>query len=165
MKVNRILVPIDFSRPSLEALESALDLAEALGATVDVIHVVDVAKLVQVAGPPTRLETIRHAEHRVAQRRLDKLRRTVEPRRCEIRYALTAGAPHRMILDAARKLGIDMIVMATHGRSGLPRLLLGSVAEKVVRAAACPVLTIRPRPKIRRRGKTLRSIGAAVSQN
>ena len=151
MKVNRILVPLDFSRPSLEALESGLELAEAFGASVEVLHVVDTMRFAPLVGPPTTLDAVRRSEVAAAHRRLEKVRRKVGPRRFEVRFTLKVGAPHLHILDVARRSGADMIVMATHGRTGLPRLFLGSVAEKVLRSATCPVLTIRPQPKVRRR--------------
>ena len=149
--MTRILVPVDFSRASLEALDDALELAESVGARVDVLHVVETIEFVPLVGPPTTLDAARRDVRHAARQRLERLRRKLGDRRCEIGVTLEVGAPHRLIVHSARKLAVDLIVIATHGRSGLSRLLLGSVAEKVVRTADCPVLTIRPRPKPRRR--------------
>ncbi|MFW6051688.1 MAG: universal stress protein [Myxococcota bacterium] len=141
--ISRILSPIDFSKTSEHALEYALNLAEGLGAEVHVLHVYQLPMYTMpdgalLAGPDvaTRvLETSREALGEVVDRHAQ--------RGVPIERHLTEGVPHAEIDRVAREVGADLIVMGTHGRSGLGHLLLGSVAERVVRSSAVPVLTVR----------------------
>lgn len=145
--VTRILVPIDFSPSSRVALEYATFLAGKLGAELVALHVWEppgyvgpdtLALLPVAAGQPgwdqTRDEVRREVEHFLA-----KL--AERPRQLAVR--VEAGEPSDTILNAAKDGGADLIVMGTHGRTGLSRLLIGSVAEAVLRRSTCPVLTLR----------------------
>jgi nucleotide-binding universal stress UspA family protein len=125
---RRILVPLDFSEPSARALDTAVAFGRTLGASLDVLHIVPlnghgekeaVGELARVA--PATLDDV------VASRRVVK-----------------ALAPELGIVEAARKGNADLIVMGTHGRTGLKHVKLGSVAERVVQLAPCAVLTVRP---------------------
>ena len=137
--VRKILVPVDPSPCSTAALQFAALLAEELGASLDVLHVhehggFDVGSTAPLA-PDVLKELERGMEHAVEQARTrlgERFSQRSEP-----------GEPLRRILEAAGGGGYDMIVMGTHGRIGRLHMLLGSVAEGVVRNAPCPVLTLR----------------------
>jgi len=144
---TRILVPTDFSAPSDAALVTAKDLAARLGASLHLVHVLEdpyavAAYSADALGyvPPG----IKDLWQRDADQRLHGLLTLEE--RAEL-IATTAvlfgGSPAREIVEHARNNNFDLIVMGTHGRGGLAHLLLGSVAEHVVRTAECPVLTVR----------------------
>jgi len=141
--IKRILVPTDFSDPSQEALSTAMAFAERFGATVDLVHVaveatypmpppLDVATLpIDIGGSLERAARGLAAEEaRVREAGLA----------CET--ATLVGRADREIVARARSTGADLIVMGTHGRSGLAHVLLGSNAERVVQHAPCPVLIV-----------------------
>jgi nucleotide-binding universal stress UspA family protein len=143
--LRRILVPTDFSKHSHNALQYAVAFAEKFGAELHLLHVVqdlalflpDTVAVSPVAAPPVDQLTaaVREALLRVIRDNgLERL--TVCP---EVRE----GTPFYEIIRCAREKDVDLIVMGTHGRSGLAHVLLGSVSEKVVRKAPCPVLTVR----------------------
>jgi nucleotide-binding universal stress UspA family protein len=133
---SRILVPTDFSSQADAALAHARALAAQFGATLHLLHISENVFLRAVVGDPRALED---AAHRALEDRLtpgDRARGTVTALE-------TADEPAKAIVQYAREAGIDLIVMGTHGRTGLPHMLVGSVAEQVVRTAPCPVLTLR----------------------
>jgi nucleotide-binding universal stress UspA family protein len=143
VRLGTVLVPVDRRPASLDALEAAARLRPEEIFLVHVIQPFDAIvpqHLYQgIGGPRSLLE-----EERVhAAKDLERLARCVRPRRIACRTEVRAGVPWEEILAAASGAGADLIVMATAGRTGLPRFLLGSVTEKVVRAADCPVMTIR----------------------
>jgi nucleotide-binding universal stress UspA family protein len=147
-RIDRILVPHDFSPQSEEALAYACFVATRFGASVDVLHVWE---------PPASLEPWLPGDvDRVLSAHRDQidrdLGRVIEPHRLEalrVRAKLVADTPVRGILHEAADGHYDLVVMGTHGRTGLPRAFLGSVAEQVVRRAVCPVLTVGPAPSAR----------------
>ncbi|PRP95523.1 Universal stress protein [Enhygromyxa salina] len=149
MRFERILVPVDFSEPSKRALEQAATLAERMGASLTVLHVfepVDMPPVDPAFRPP---EGDSDPSERVANLR-DQLRQWVEPlglapERIESRVEI--GSPVDLITDASADH--DLIVIATHGRAGLRRLLLGSVTERVVRGARCSTLVVHERDQER----------------
>ena len=137
MRFRNILCPIDFSRTSMHALQHASILAEEYGAKLHLVNVfqltiVDTDPRVGAYPVPLGLENVRQ--------RLDELdsSATVEQHR-----KLLIGDPAAQILKYAKQHDIDLIVMGTHGHTGLEHLLMGSVAEYTVRHAHCPVVTIR----------------------
>jgi nucleotide-binding universal stress UspA family protein len=142
MKLQKILVPTDFSRDTDAALEHASTLAAHAGAVlyiahVDDLHAVDVPLV--IAGP-YGLAT--EAWNRSAIR--ERLERILPPNAdvpCKHQYL--EGLPVEEIVKFAEREKVDLIVMASHGRSGLRRLLMGSVAEGVMRKAKCPVLIVK----------------------
>ncbi len=138
MSAKRILVPTDFSDFSKAALQHATSLARDTGATLLIVHVhepVAVTADVGYGGFPIDLN---EAE------RINELSevKPEDPDIPVVRQLLT-GTPAEEIIRYADHQGVEMIVMATHGRRGLARLLMGSVAESVVRQARCPVLTVK----------------------
>jgi universal stress protein A len=143
----RIVVAVDFSPASEEAWAHARRLAALSDAELVLTHVVPEAPRL-VGGPLTRA---RLAEVHAALRRWadDKLTKWAETARAEgrrVRLAVRIGIPYEEIVDLATDERADLVVIGTRGRTGARRVLLGSVAERVVRLAPCPVLSIRARP-------------------
>jgi nucleotide-binding universal stress UspA family protein len=139
--IRRILLPCDFSEFSRRALDHALTLAEWYKAEITAIHVL----------PPTltSADSFPHPMHVPALREqvLTELRQFVKPAEAagiSVRTAILEGDAVAQILEAARQLPADLVIMGTHGRGGFSRWVLGSVAEKVLRTSACPVLTVPP---------------------
>jgi universal stress protein A len=144
--IQNILVPVDFSDASKQALRYACTLADALGASVHVLHAAENPYLpgayMEFYTPP--VEFFEQAE-RDARRTLEETLTAEEKARYRAVLVDRTGVPAHEILNYLRERGnIDLVVMATHGRGGVARLMMGSVADKVVRAAPCPVLTLRP---------------------
>jgi nucleotide-binding universal stress UspA family protein len=137
-RFRRILVPHDFSEPADQALELAADLAVAQRGRLTVLHVV-----APFHPPPEVVAWLREAEQigPQVQRLREVVAARVGRRRVPIDCRVVVGYPVDAILDAAREA--DLVVMATQGRTGLPHLLIGSVAERVVRHCTKPVLTVR----------------------
>lgn len=142
---RRILLTTDFSEASDEALRYARAVARLCGAQLHMLHVVQDPFVQPWAAEaygislPSLLEELEHD----ARARLEKM--LVEPghERAAIEVATRVGSPHEQIIEYAKTTGIDLIVMGTHARGGIAHALLGSVAEKVVRLAPCPVLVAR----------------------
>jgi nucleotide-binding universal stress UspA family protein len=134
---TRILVPTDFGPASAAALECARTLARTFGGSLHVMHVVDNAFLRPVVTDPRDRETAARNQLRdlLTAEDLDTLHAVVT-------VAQSDDAADE-ILTYARSADIDLIVMGTHGRTGMAHFMTGSVAEHVVRAASCPVLTVR----------------------
>jgi len=142
--LKRILVATDFSDASKAALVYGRELAHTFGARLDVLHVVpNLAKYYAAESYTATFPEIEEGMEEAAQREVDLLL-TDEDRRLGGRAMLrTLESPADGITRHAREVNIDLIVMGTHGRGGVSHLLLGSVAERVVRSAPCPVLTVR----------------------
>lgn len=147
MKIKKILVPVDFSRHSLRALDYAVDFARPFDAEITMLHVVEPVAYATpadlYAGMATQLGNLLAEQRRSARQQLDELAGKYSARGVAIQAHLRDGVAYREIVDAAKQMGADVIVQATHGRTGLAHVLLGSVAERVVRTAECAVLTIR----------------------
>ena len=142
--IKRILVPVDFSAASRAALWRATELASALGATIDLLHVVDLPKPQHMAAEfhvPMPIEYLNDVRRQTAAHFAEWLATAkVAP---TVQHEVVDGKPDLEIVAYARAHGSDLIVMGSHGRGGMSHLLLGSVAEKVVRTAPCPVMTVR----------------------
>lgn len=144
--MNTILVPVDFSTGALHALNFAASLARRLGSSIVLVHVMD---SIYVSGrfDSRRLRSLRAEAHEESKRRLSALaKRRVRPQ-VPVRHYLLKGAPSVKIVEMALKVGADLIVMGSEGRTGMKRFLVGSVAEKVIRHARCPVLVVRGRAR------------------
>jgi len=133
-----ILHPTDFSDYSAYAFHIATDLARQYQATVLVLHVAETVGAANV----TYGEAVSQLEpESYRQRLLDDLRQAVPPPAgVAVEYLVAGGDPAAEVAQVAAQRGSDLIVMGTHGRTGLGRLLMGSIAEKVVRLAPCPIL-------------------------
>ena len=162
MQFRHILAPTDFSEYSKNAVVSALELARTFGAKLTILHVVDlppypaypvagyvspadpIAGDVSLAGNATWPALVDDLERQAIQD-LAQLVPEAASSDVEVVRRVALGSPRGKIIDTAEAEQVDLIVMATAGRSGFSRLILGSVAERVIRTATCPVLTIRPR--------------------
>jgi nucleotide-binding universal stress UspA family protein len=132
--VKKILVPVDFSDCSKKALQYAVPFAKKFGAELELLHVVEPYPPIPEMGP-VEMETLQDAKTSLLA-----LCRTISD--LKTHGTLRTGTPANEIVVCARELGIDLIVMSTHGHTGLTRMFLGSTAEKVVRHAPCPVLSL-----------------------
>jgi len=138
--LNRILVPLDFSETSAAAVRYAIALARSFGARLILLHVGDRARSEFDTEFPLGLEG---AVEDAVRERLLKIFTPAEQTELKPEFAVQAGLPAAEIVQFARDHGVDLIVMGTHGRGFVGHLVMGSVAEKVVRTAHCPVLTVR----------------------
>jgi nucleotide-binding universal stress UspA family protein len=142
--IRRILFPTDFSEHSDHAWTYALRFAREFSAAILLLHVV---------APPPRMtesyavqfdpEKYTQAASAEALASMDRLIRSAQGQGLTVSSEVRVGTDFAEIIDCARRSEIDLIVMATHGRTGVAHVLLGSVAEKVVRKAVCPVLTVK----------------------
>jgi len=140
---KRLLVPVDFGEPSRDALAVAGELASSLGAAIEVVHVVDLPgghALASEGYVPVPEEYRREVRQTVSSRLQEWL--STAPPGVSVAEQILEGKPAIEITRYARDHRIDMIVMGTHARSGMAHLVVGSVAEHVVRLASCPVLTL-----------------------
>ena len=140
-----------FSEDANQALAYAIALASKLGARVTLLHVMQSPPWggvdMDVTLPHAYSQFIQHLEAEVTHRMQACLER-VTARGLEGEMAVVHGEPFQEILDTAKKQQVDLSIMGTHGRTGLQHVLLGSVAEKVVRLAPCPVLVVRQPPLV-----------------
>lgn len=139
-QIKRILVPTDFSDFSKEAYDEAIQLARQLKATLLLAHVVE------PIGTP-HIEPLGYFELKAGQ----TLNRMAHPAREEglwVETHLLKGDPPAEIIKAAEDLQCDLIVMGTHGRTGVRRLLMGSVTERVLRASPVPIVAVRMQPEV-----------------
>jgi len=144
--ISRILVPVDFSPHSERALRYATALAGRHGASVYVLHVVEDPIAAGAWSPDVDIPNLRDIQKALVEegeRKLERYRTIGEGQRVPTVTAALMGMTAQTITEYAKNLGMDLIVMGTHGRSGLAHLFMGSVAEHVVRHAPCPVLTLR----------------------
>lgn len=146
IRLEKILFPTDLSRAADEAQRYACALAEKFGAE---LHVLSVIQDMALISPDPNMPWL------VPANNLEEVRQSVEQALAQIpppswtpprpiQRVIRVGVPFLEIIKYAKELDFDLIVMGTHGRSGLAHVLLGSTAEKIVRKAPCPVLTVRP---------------------
>jgi universal stress protein A len=141
---KRIVVPVDFSDCSRAALDRAIEIGRALDAEITLVHVVDVSGLF-LGGVESYIDASAIARRICddAQKELKNLAVAADPdEKIVKRVEVYEGRPVQAIIDCARDEKADLIVIGTHGRTGIPRLFLGSVAERVVRLAPCDVLAV-----------------------
>jgi nucleotide-binding universal stress UspA family protein len=145
LTLKTVLVPTDFSEASESALRYGKAMAEAFGASLHVVHVMEDllahawAAEVYVSSMPQLRDEI----EKESRQRLGALIAEDERERFRVQTELLAGNPFIEIIRYAKAHEVDLIVMGTHGRGPIAHMLLGSVAEKVVRKSPCPVLTVR----------------------
>ena len=145
MAIRKVLVPTDFSDCSDAALEYGRHMADTFGAALHVLHIVQdpyTQPWAAEAFPAPLGDLLLQWEEQARKRMLDAL---TEPERVRATVATQIGSPFLEIVRYAEEQQIDLIVIGTHGRGPIGHMLLGSVAEKVVRKAPCPVLTVRQR--------------------
>ena len=160
--ITRILVPVDFSEPSLQALDYAIEFGKPFKPELVVLHVLEP---IYYPGPGDMygsgydMGLVYRELERAAREQLSRVAATLQKKRLPVRTLLRVGTAYHTIVETAKRLKADLIIMSTHGRTGLSHVLMGSVAERVVRSATCPVLTVRGRKLGRRRSR--RSTGRA----
>ena len=142
IQLRRILVPIDFSRASMKALHYAIPFARQFGAELHLVHVVE-PFLYPVDAEMTPLVSDNRRFLQAVERKLEKIATKVRRLGLATRAHIKTGRAFRQITQAAKSLKADMIILTTHGYTGLDHFLLGSTAERVIRYAPCPVLSIR----------------------
>jgi len=136
---QHVLVPLDFSEPASQALEYAIQLARQFQARVTLLHVIHIPPL----GGADLTAYMTHVEAN-AQQAMAACLEHVQQTGLPMQSLIVQGVPWQEIVEKAKDVQVDLIVMSTHGRTGFLHLLLGSVAERVVRLASCPVLVTRP---------------------
>ena len=145
-RIKSILVPIDFSKPAEKALDYAISLGKQFGAKLTLLNVIEPFPTPDFAYYPLVMENDKVVAE--TKKRLEQV-----PVKAGVKAELVEkllvrnGVPFREITDAARMLKVDLIVISTHGYSGLAHVFMGSTAERVVRHAECPVLVVRGRPE------------------
>jgi nucleotide-binding universal stress UspA family protein len=141
--ISKILVPVDFSSGSAAAVAYATALAKTLQSTVTLFHAYQQSDSMNSIVPGADNKVDDENNQALAQRFLERLRGEASKHTSvEMRVAVVHGSAAKEIISASRDGAFDLIVMGTHGRTGLQHVLMGSVAETVVRRASCPVLTI-----------------------
>ncbi|HVH41185.1 MAG TPA: universal stress protein [Labilithrix sp.] len=140
--IKNILVPIDFGEPSDSALGHAIDLAEALDAKVYVLNVYELPLVGFPDGAVIPTAEIASRIVNASQKVLDEAVAKHRGRKVAVSALLKQGDARDVILSVAKEVGAGLIVMGTHGRSGIARALIGSVAERIVRTSSIPVLTV-----------------------
>ncbi len=144
---RKILVATDFSEPSDAARRMAVELARRLGAELEIVHVEEPLPAYAFAeGPLPDLPRLQEEVRSWAERELEQQAKEARDAGVPVTTAILVGTPANAIVETARTDGADLIVVGSHGRTGLERVLLGSVAERIVRNAPCPVLTVRNTP-------------------
>ena len=143
MAVQHILVPTDFSQYADYALDYAIELAKVLQARLTVLYVFHLSALALGEAPPAVLADTLEAMETHAQQQTQMVLARVQGAGLQGDSAIVEGIPFQVIIDTAQDKEADLIVMGTHGRTGLTHALMGSVAEKVARLAPCPVLVTR----------------------
>ena len=147
LRLNRILAPTDFSVHSDHALCSAAEMAQQFGAKLFLLHVVSNEALESIAKAHVPPQPVDRVYEDLTQEIREQYVKHVRPeirKSVETEILVLPGVPFLEIIRVARMKGVDLIVMATQGRTGLSHALMGSVTEKVVRKAPCPVFSIRP---------------------
>ena len=141
LRFDRLLVPTDFSDPSKRALHYAARFAQQFGSRVSLIHVIEPVMSPDFKTFPLALDQDKLVEN--ARQQLAHLAKGRVPERHLDALVVRAGNPFHEITEAAREMKTDLIIISTHGYTGLRRALLGSTAERVVRYAKCAVMTVR----------------------
>lgn len=141
IRFGRILVPSDFSDPSRHAIVYAARFAQQFGSRITLLHVIEPAMTPDFASFPLALDEEKVIES--AKARLQALARAHQIDRVMDSAVVRAGNPFHEIAEAARELKADLIVIATHGFTGIKRALMGSTTERVLRHAPCPVMVVR----------------------
>lgn len=145
LPLKKILCPTDFSEPAFEGFKIAGELAAQFSAEMLLVHVISPLPVVHGGPAPTgfQIPAILEELQRSAEKSLVKMQREKLPADIQARTFVMHGRPAHEIVELATREKVDIIVIATHGESGWQRFVFGSVAEKVVRHADCPVLTVR----------------------
>jgi universal stress protein A len=142
---QRILFATDFSRASERALEAAFELAKENGAELLVAHAYQLPAMLptDISVSPAIYDELDTSLREGVRKRLETIVEEAHEQGINARPLILSGSPYDAIADAAREDKADLLVLGTHGRTGAPRFLLGSVASRVISTAPCPVMTVR----------------------
>lgn len=140
--VRKILIPIDGSGYSMRAAELGISIAKLVGAEITVVYVIDTVVLEEIAKITARNDVEKDLKQD-GERYLKYVRGLAEKENLKTKTLLSKGRPFDQIVHLAKSLEINLIVMGTYGRRGTERILIGSVAERVIEYAPCPVLVVR----------------------
>jgi universal stress protein A len=142
---SKILVPIDFSEYTDDIVKYAIEIAQKFGSAIHLIHVIpnmDYFTPYESFMAAENMMTVQKGVEVEVQRDLEKVAAGIEG--IPVTKVVRTGVSFVEIVDYVKSEHVDLVIMATHGRGGLEHIIIGSVAEKVVRKSPCPVLTIRP---------------------
>jgi len=146
-KPARILVPTDFSKFSDTALKSAIDIATQFNSKIYLLHVIDKGLQQSISDysmSPEVMVRFKSDSFKVSNEQLEQeVNRISKSKKFEVSFSIKEGIPYEVILEEQQANKIDLIVIASHGRTGMMKHLIGSVAEKVMRGAKCPVLLVK----------------------
>jgi nucleotide-binding universal stress UspA family protein len=147
---KKILCPTDFSEPSYKALEVAIDLAAHFSAELHLLNVIAPVPPITPGPAPSvgfNVALYQKELQKSAERNLKKVVEEKIPKKISVRSFIEQGIPGDKIAETAEKVKVDLIVIAKHGMTGWRHLIFGSVAEKVLRTASCPVLAVPTPPE------------------
>jgi nucleotide-binding universal stress UspA family protein len=145
-RFRKILVPVDFSEHAEAAVRLGTELAREGGGELHLLHAYDLPASIHVAYGVAIPQSVWDGVQEAARTRLERIRERVAAEGVPVTAHLTVGPAADAILDAAAAVGADLVVMGTRGLTGLKHALLGSVAERTLRMAPCPVLTVKAEP-------------------
>jgi nucleotide-binding universal stress UspA family protein len=156
-RFKHILATTDLSSESMSAVQYAAHLAQAQNARLTVLHVAHSLSLAYAEFvPPVSMADIDLAIEKSAREELEKWVRSHLKKVPRVDAVVRRGVTHEVIADVAEEIGASVVVVATHGRKGVGRMVLGSVAEQVIRHAPCPVLVVKPPAPPKRKKKVVR---------
>ncbi len=135
---NTVIAPVDFSSESFEAVDVAIDIAGDPAK----VHIVHILPVISVQDPGVVWQTV-DDEHRTQHAREALRKHFSDPKYANVNIHVAIGDPGQGVAEYAQQINADLVVISSHGRTGLKRLLIGSVAERVVRLSHCPVLVLR----------------------
>ncbi|MCS7229953.1 MAG: universal stress protein [Candidatus Kryptonium sp.] len=144
MRIKKILLPTDLSPASISAFKYAKSLAEKYGASIYVLYILENIPILAIHGLDLTLERVEKNMEENAKQQLEKIVKENLKTKSKVQIFIRKGVVDDEILKFADEKKVDLIVMGTHGRTGIEYTLLGSITEKIVRKAKCPVLTIKP---------------------
>lgn len=144
-KISKILFPTDFSDISAKAAKETIDLCSTLGASLEVFHVVELNSMIAMYGRYAAIlqETEFKALQSASKQMKDFVQKFNDQESVKINTKVVSGIAAPTVCDYAKEQGCNLIAMATHGRSGLPKFFLGSVTERVIRTSPVPVLVLK----------------------
>lgn len=145
MDITKILIPTDGSDCSMRAAEYGVEIARRLGAKITVVYVIDTVVLDEEYAffKEDEREEIERKLKQAGQRYIDYVHGLAEKEGVKADFLLAKGIPFEQVVHLAEESNIDLIVMGSHGRRGTERILIGSVAERVIEYSSCPVLVVK----------------------
>jgi nucleotide-binding universal stress UspA family protein len=145
VEIKKILFPVDFSEVVDELVPLALTLVQKFAADLYVLTVIpDMSSFASFYAPHSNIQVFQDEVYQGAEKKIEALRHLLKDAP-KVETRILKGSPAEQIIETAQKEGIDLIVMGTHSRTGLEKAIFGSVCDKVIKSAVCPVLSIPPK--------------------